>query len=115
MIGGDDGIPVTLREADYGFLIINDAHSESGAIPRYVVADKKKKDVIVTRDLETFKAELKSLPTGATIHRFDKTCGAPLYYGMEQAFLDSITNYVSAIGLHLEEGDLDSTCTCKGP
>lgn len=79
--GGD--VPVPLK-TEFGFLVINEnAETNLGAKPLFILASKRKK-VQTYSSLKDFTNALKQLPRGARLYRYDK-CTATASFGLEKS------------------------------
>ena len=95
---------------DYGVMLVNDGWEEDPS-PRYILAIAKTRTLIDTKDLELFKAMLKRIPKGSTLHSYD-SCMVPRSYGLKKGDFDAYETAFKDLGLKISE-DARTTCYCK--
>ena len=106
------GADVRLQD-DYGVMLINEG-GEKDPTPRYILAIRKTRTLVDTRDLAVFRLGLATLAKGSTIYQYD-SCTVPRSYGLTQAQHDAFYGAIKKAGLKLgEDKELDRLiCYCK--
>lgn len=108
MDASDHMEPFVLEE-DCGVILLNDGE-ETKPVPRYILAVHSTGKITDTLDFQTFERELRFVPRGSTIGRYD-TCSVPRCYGLTETQIAAFDRLLKDTGL-AEEPVSHTVCYC---
>jgi len=111
-MGGDE---YALSDGDeVGVTLINDDWDKSSS-PRYIIAIRKSRSVIDTKDLNLFKSILKTLRNDVVVYEYG-TCLVPQWYGINEKDMKAYHDAFKEVGVKVAETPrMWCYCkTCKG-